>query len=32
MKSKMTPMVWLLLLAVILGFGQVLSVAVKSIR
>ena len=32
MKSKMTPMVWLLLLTVIIGFGQVLSVAVKSIR
>jgi len=32
MKSKMTPMVWLLLLTVILVFGQVLSVAVKSIR
>ena len=32
MKSKMTPMFWLLLLTVIIGFGQVLSVAVKSIR
>jgi hypothetical protein len=32
MKSKMTPMVWLLLLTVIIGFGQVLSLAVKSIR
>ena len=32
MKSKMTPMVWLLLLSVIIGFGQVLSMAVTSIR
>ncbi len=32
MKYKMTPMVWLLLLTVIIGFGQVLSVAFKSIR
>jgi hypothetical protein len=32
MKSKMTPMVWLLLLTVIIGFGQALSLAVKSIR
>jgi hypothetical protein len=32
MKTKMTPMVWFLLLTVIIGFGQVLSLAVKSIR
>jgi hypothetical protein len=32
MKSKMTPMVWLLLLTVIIGFGGVLSLAVKAIR
>jgi hypothetical protein len=32
MKTKMTPMVWLLLLTVIIGVGQVLSVAVQSIR
>jgi len=32
MKSKMTPMVWLMLLTVIIGFGQVLSLVVKSIR
>jgi hypothetical protein len=32
MKSKMTPMVWLLLLTVIIGFGEVLSLAVKAIR
>ena len=32
MKSKMTPMVWLLLLTVIIGIGEVLSLAVKSIR
>jgi hypothetical protein len=32
MKSKMTPMFWLLLLSVIIGVGQVLSLAVKSIR
>jgi hypothetical protein len=32
MKTKMTPMVWLLLLSVIIGAGQVLSVAVQSIR
>jgi hypothetical protein len=31
MKSKMTPMAWLLLLTVIIGFGQVLSLAVNSI-
>jgi len=28
----MTPMIWLLLLTVILGFGGVLSLAVKAIR
>jgi len=32
MNSKMTPMVWLLLLSVILGFGGVLSLAVNAIR
>jgi hypothetical protein len=32
MKTKMTPMVWLLLLTVIIGFGELLSLAVKSIR
>lgn len=32
MKSKMTPMVWLLLLTVIIGFGEVLSLAVSAIR
>ena len=32
MKSKMTPMVWIVLLTVIIGFGQVLSLAAKSIR
>jgi len=32
MKSRMTPMFWLLLLAVIIGFGQVLSLTVHSIR
>jgi hypothetical protein len=32
MKTKMTPMFWLLLLTVIIGVGQVLSLAVKSIR
>ena len=32
MKSKMTPMVWLLLLTVIIGFGGMLSLAVRSIR
>jgi hypothetical protein len=32
MKSKMTPMVWLLLLMVIIGFGEVLSLAVSAIR
>jgi hypothetical protein len=32
MKNKMTPMVWLLLLTVIIGFGQVISLAVESIR
>jgi hypothetical protein len=32
MKSKMTPMVWLLLLTVIIGFGGVISLAVNAIR
>jgi hypothetical protein len=32
MNSKMTPMVWLLLLTVIIGFGGILSLAVKAIR
>jgi len=32
MKGKMTPKVWLLLLAIIIGFGEVVSLAVKSIR
>ena len=32
MKSKMTPIFWLLLLTVIIGFGEVLSLAVRSIR
>jgi hypothetical protein len=29
--AKMTPMVWLLLLTVIIGFGGVLSLVVKAI-
>jgi hypothetical protein len=32
MKTKMTPKVWLLLLTVIIGFGELLSLAVRSIR
>jgi hypothetical protein len=32
MKSRMTPFVWLLLLTVIIGFGQMVSLAVKSIH
>ena len=32
MKSRMTPIVWFLLLTVIIGFGQVVSLAVKSIH
>lgn len=32
MNSKMTPKVWLLLLTAIIGFGGVLSMAVKAIR
>ena len=32
MRSKMTPMYWLLLLTVIIGFGQVFSLAVNAIR
>jgi hypothetical protein len=32
MKSKMTPIFWLLLLTAIIGVGQVLSLAVQSIR
>ena len=32
MKTKMTPMAWLLLLSVIIGFGGVLSLAVNAIR
>jgi len=32
MKTKMTPQVWLLLLTVIIGFGELLSLAVRSIR
>jgi hypothetical protein len=31
-KTKMTPKVWLLLLIVIIGFGQVFSLAINSIR
>lgn len=31
MKGKMTPMVWLLLLTVIIGVGEVLAVAVRVI-
>jgi hypothetical protein len=31
MKGKMTPMVWLLLLTIIIGFGEVVSLAVGSI-
>jgi len=31
MKGKMTPMVWLLLLTVIIAFGEVLSLAVGSV-
>jgi hypothetical protein len=32
MRSKMTPGFWLLLLTAIVGFGEVLSLAVRSIR
>jgi hypothetical protein len=32
MKGKMTPKVWLLLLTIIIGFGEVVSLAVQSIR
>jgi hypothetical protein len=32
MRTKMTPMVWLLLLTVIIGFGELISLAVQSIR
>ena len=32
MRSKMKPMYWLLLLTVIIGFGQVFSLAVNAIR
>jgi hypothetical protein len=32
MKTKMTPLFWLLLLTVIIGFGGVLSLAVDAIR
>ena len=32
MKTKMTPKVWLLLLTGIIGFGELLSLAVRSIR
>jgi hypothetical protein len=32
MKSRMTPLFWLLLLTVIIGFGGVLSLAVDAIR
>ncbi len=31
MKGKMTPVLWLLLLTVILGVGEVLSLAVRAI-
>lgn len=31
MRGRMTPMVWLLLLTVILGVGEVLSFAVRVI-
>ena len=32
MRSKMTPTVWLLLLTGIIGLGQILSLALKSIH
>jgi len=32
MKGKMTPIVWLLLLTVIVVFGEVFSLAIRSIR
>lgn len=32
MKTKMTPVFWFLLLTAIVGFGEVLSLAVRSIR
>jgi len=32
MKTKMTPLFWLFLLTVIIGFGGVLSLAVDAIR
>jgi len=31
MKGKMTPMVWLLLLTIIIGFGEIVSLAVGAI-
>ena len=31
MKGKMTPMVWLLLLTIIIGFGEMVSLPVSSI-
>ena len=31
MKGKMTPMVWLLLLTVIVGIGEVASFAVRAV-
>jgi hypothetical protein len=31
MKDKMTPMIWLLLLTVIIGLGEVISLAVGSV-
>lgn len=31
MKGKMTPAVWLLLLTVIVGIGEVLSLAVRAV-
>jgi hypothetical protein len=32
MKGKMTPMIWLLLLTVIVGLGEILSVAFWTVK
>ncbi len=31
MKGRMTPVVWLLLLTVVIGVGEVLSLAIRAI-
>ncbi len=31
MKGRMTPVVWLLLLTVVIGLGEVLSLAIRAI-